>query len=381
MFPMNPAKELSKGACSWRRRRGFSYYYVSVDRRKKYFANTEERDAYYDTQAASHVLNASISTGARIVNASDHFDLAAVKGLIPAGTSQSLYEIVRAGLSVLPIYEVSVEDARADFLAEKKRAVDAKALKQCTLDQLTYATDALLRSGRFSSMATVRNPAFKLWFDARPLSPKGRHSAAKALGVFLNWAVRRKMLTENPLKELAIPEPPPKRTVFSVAEVRKLMRIAQKEFPDLVVLQAVMWFAGVRPETAERLDYSDFDRSEKVIRLRVGKFEQGEVEFVERIPDAVWRWLPKKNAGPIVQANYKHRLTAFHRRLGYSRAVPWPQDVARHTFASHFAAQSGSLDAVAFALNHKSNSTTLRFYRQRVRKQDGVSYFKLLPTK
>jgi integrase len=377
-------KKLSKGVDSTRRARGYSCFYVSLDRKKQYFPTEEERDAFYDAHVATNLLNGAIDPGVaprHLVQARDHYELGIIKQMIPADVILSPTELVRLALTIVPKASATAEEARADFLAEKKRAVEARSLKQCTLDQLTYATDALLRCGKFATMASVRNPAFKSWFDGRPLSPKGRHSAAKALGVFLNWAVKKRLLVENPLKDMEIPEPPAKRAVFTVAEVRNLMKIAQEEFPDLLVLQAVMWFAGVRPETAERLDFADFDRREKVIRLRVGKFNQGEVEFVERIPEAVWRWLPKTKAGAIIQANHKHRLTAFHRRLGYSEARPWPQDVARHTFASHFAAQSGSLDAVAFALNHKRNSTTLKFYRQRVRKQDGVSYFKILPKK
>jgi integrase len=123
----------------------------------------------------------------------------------------------------------------------------------------------------------------------------------------------------------------------------------------------------------------DFDRKEKVITLRVGKFAQGDTEFVERIPDSLWRWLPKTKSGPIAPPRVRLRLRAFRAALGYTLKNPWPKDVARHTFASHFAAKAGSLDAVAFALNHRGPSTTLKYYRKRVPQAAGEAYFSILP--
>jgi site-specific recombinase XerD len=77
--------------------------------------------------------------------------------------------------------------------------------------------------------------------------------------------------------------------------------------------------------------------------------------------------------------NVKHLLTALHKEAGYDGT--WPVDVSRHTFASHFAAFSGSLAAVAFTMNHKTIGTTIKFYRRRVSQAAGKAYFKLRPGK
>ena len=78
----------------------------------------------------------------------------------------------------------------------------------------------------------------------------------------------------------------------------------------------------------------------------MGKFAQGEVKYVERIPETLWAWLPEKKSGPIAPKWVKHWLTEFHKDLGY-RGNEWPCDVARHSLASHYAALSGSVETMA----------------------------------
>ena len=110
----------------------------------------------------------------------------------------------------------------------------------------------------------------------------------------------------------------------------------------------------------------------------MGKFAQGEVKYVERIPETLWAWLPEKKSGPIAPKWVKHWLTEFHKDLGY-RGNEWPCDVARHSLASHYAALSGSVETVAAAINHKDSSTTLKYCLRRVSPDAGKAYFQILP--
>ncbi len=371
--------QLTKGVDSCRKRKGFSCYYVSINRRKQYFATTEERDAKFNNEAAMRALGISDDEAPR-VTPRDQLDLSEMKKMVDGHSAAgNLLEVFKAGVATLPKVTMSLEAARNEFVAEKEAAVAANAMKKNSCKQQRVAVDNMIREARFTLMADVKNPAFGIWLKSRGMSPKGLHSYCKALGVFLNWASAKKYLAANPLADIPVPEPPPKRTVFSVKQTRHVFDVAQKKFPELVPLLAVMWFAGVRPETAMHIEYSDIDRAEKAITLRRGKFEQGEVEFVEGIPETLWHWLPKKRTGKIAPTNCGHLLTALHHDLGYSRSNPWPQDVARHTFVSHFAALVRNMEAVAFAINHKRASTTLKYYRRRVPRQEGERYFAMRP--
>lgn len=381
MFPQISAAELSKGIDGWRKKKGYACYYLSINRRKSYFADAGDRDDAYNREAALRGLN--ISDGfAEAVSPRDHLDLAEMRKLM-AGRPESIHEVFKVGLDRLPKHTMKLVAARDEFIEEKERAVKAGALKQRSCNQQRHAVDAMVREARFDLTSDIRNPAFKNWIHGRGLSAKGLHSFGKAIGVFLNWLVFKKYLGESPLAEFEIPEPPPKRTIFTVKQVTRVFAIAQSEFPDLVPVLAVMFFAGVRPETAVLLNYESFDRKDKVIRLDVGKFEQGDTKFVERFPDLLWAWLPKGRKGPLAPINCDHRLKAFHARVVDAlKLEEWPQDVARHTFASHFVALTGSLEALAFTINHSRPATSLKYYRKRLPERDGIAYFKkILPAK
>jgi site-specific recombinase XerD len=277
----------------------------------------------------------------------------------------------------LPNNTVTLEDASNKFLAEKLEAVCAQALKKRSCDQQRHVVNALMRESGMTYVKEMRNPAFEKWLKSRELSPKGLHSYSKAIGVFVNWCIAKKYLVESPLADIAIPEPPPKRSMFTVKQVKSLFELATQQYPELLPVLALEWFAGIRPETAELLEYNDIDREQKLIRLKIGKFAQGEAEFVERIPPTVWRWLPRRETGRVAPPNCKHLMTSLHRIAGFNGN--WPQDVARHTFVSHFASLGGSLEAVAYAVNHKQASTTLKYYRRRVSLGEAKAYFALKP--
>jgi integrase len=357
--------------------KGYSAYYCSVGRKKKYFAAEADRDLFYEKQIALQQLGIGTVEGP---STRELMTLDEMRKL-SANRQTTILDIFKAGLAHTPDRPIPLKDARDLFVAEKRRSMEAGEIKKVSFDQLRQNANIMVDGGVFSAFSDVTNPRFEKWLRGRGLSPKGLQSFSRGLGVFLNFCVRKRYLTHNPLKDVNIPDPTPKRHVFTVAETEALLRKAEAEFPELIPVLAVEWFAGVRPHTAVLLDYADFDRKEGVITIRVGKFTAGDTEFVERIPDALWKWLPKLKTGPIAPRRVRLRLRAFHVACGYSKKNPWPKDVARHTFASHFAAQSGSLDAVAFAMNHRGPSTTLRYYRKRVPQAQGNAYFALRPCK
>ena len=370
-------EKISRGLDKTQERNGYSAHYLRVGRKKRYYATAAERDVAYQRAVALQEVGVGVVAPA---TTKDTLDLDAMRKLAE-GRGIDILEIFKAGLAHTANRTVPLSEARDMFVLEKRRAMEAGEIKKVSFDQLRQAAARLVDGGSFEGFHDVANPRFEKWIRGFGLSPKGLQSFSRGLGVFLNFCVRKKFLVESPLKEVAIPDPTPKRTVFTVSQTAELFALAQKAHPSLVPLLAVEWFAGVRPHTAVLLDYADFDRTEKVIRLSVGKFSSSETEFVERFPDCLWHWLPDTKSGLIAPARCRLKMRAFRAALGYGEDIPWPKDVARHTFASHFAAECGSMDKVAFALNHRGPSTTLKYYRRRVSQADGIAYFALRPSK
>lgn len=373
---MRTSKKITKGIDATRKKHGYKCYYVSVDRKKRYFETLAERDQVFSREVALNELG----IGHVEVTTADRADLNKMVELAKE-RSESLLDIFKVGLANLPNRNKSVADARNEFVAIKESAVAAGALKKQSLKQQRVAVDNMISEMGITSFSQLTNPGFELWLKGRGMSPKGLHSFSKAIGVFLNWcsADARGYLKKSPLSDVEIPEPSTKRITFNVDQMRRVFVAATRSYPQLVPLLALEWFAGIRPETAEHVTYENIDRRAKIIRLEVGKFDQGEVEFVERIPKALWEWIPKGGVGRVAPANCKHLITSFHKALGYGNGNPWPNDVARRTFISHFAALRGSVEKAAEAANHRGKSTTLKYYRRRVSKSDGVEYFETTP--
>lgn len=376
LFSVRTAKKITKGIDTTRKKRGYKCYYVSIDRKKKYFATPAERDRVYSREIAMNELG----IGHVEVTTSNQAELKKMVEL-SKGRSETLLEIFKVGLAALPNKKITPSEARDEFIKHKEAAVAAGALKSNSLKQQRIAVDNMLEEFKPLSFAQIKNPEFETWLRGRKMSARGLYTFSKAIGVFLNWcaAAPRGYLKKSPLAELEIAEPAPKRVIFTVEQMRRVFIVATQEFPDMVPLLALEWFAGIRPETAEQVTYENIDRKAKLIRLEVGKFDQGDAEFVEKIPLTLWQWLPKDGEGRVAPLNIKHRITHLHKALGYEGKNTWPQDVARRTFISHFAALRGSVEKAAEVANHRSKSTTLKHYRRRVPKKEGVAYFETTP--
>lgn len=96
----------------------------------------------------------------------------------------------------------------------------------------------------------------------------------------------------------------------------------------------LMLWAGIRPAEIQRLSWSDIDWEERIITLRPRHSKTGGCRHVTLYP-VLRRWLRdygRQEDGRICPPDWLRRWKRLRVAAG---AIPWQQDVLRHTFASY----------------------------------------------
>lgn len=139
---------------------------------------------------------------------------------------------------------------------------------------------------------------------------------------------------------------------------------------------ALLLFAGVRPEgELSRLDWSAVGPASIRISPEVSKTNSDRIIPITPRLARLLKGHPPE--GPVTPPRWAKSI----QRIRAAAGVAGEQDIARHTFASHFLAAFGEKDAKD-ALGHAQGSTTLfRHYRRAVEESAGKKYFGIRPPK
>lgn len=271
-----------------------------------------------------------------------------------------------------------------------------------------------------------------------------RKNYLRNLSVFFNAMLKQKRISANPcamveavLDNIETPE------IYTPAQAAKIMHKAEEKQSSLVPYLALCFFAGMRPEEAQRLDWDaiDFELSEIHIKADVSKTRTARIV---QMPENLRSWLVKYRKAiaeedgfeicnglrirklliptgkiifqldlgtkehPYVRKSYKtidearkaakaqvgnfsptgKKLCPYSysslkraRKEVYKAAELSPiQDGARHSFATYFYALKG-LDATLDQLGHRSPAMLHRHYKglAKNREKQAHKYFEIMP--
>ncbi len=239
---------------------------------------------------------------------------------------------------------------------------------------------------------------------------------------FLNWCLRRKYTTANPMLTVDKPatdshEP----SVLAVQDCRRLLSAA-REYNDGVLLPyvAISLFAGLRPAEVARLTWDRIDLEEKTITLD-GSMAKTRQRRIVKLSDNALDWLTpmatkkpafvpaafarhfgrvKKAAGygneeaeqekrEAAAANKKASKTAetvasakkgkrTEKAVAVEKLRPWVQDYMRHTAVSMFlATNKHEGEAATWAGN--SPNILHKHYRGLVKEADAKEFWAITP--
>lgn len=154
---------------------------------------------------------------------------------------------------------------------------------------------------------------------------------------------------------------------------------ARASAAPLVPCLALSAFAGLRPAESERLDWSNVNLDEALIRIPAAASKVRRARLVP-MPDNLVRWLlPYRHTlGPIAPS----AITIKRGRKAVLKAAnlpaQWPQDVLRHSFATHWMA-AHALEGRLAEMMGNSPVIIQRHYKGLATAKEGARYFDIEP--
>ena len=244
-------------------------------------------------------------------------------------------------------------------------------------------------------IARVTTADVQMWLDGMKAAPRSvKNFRAAASGLF-KFAEARGYIArgENPVagtERIKIRNGEP-ISIFTPAEVRRLLAAAKDYFKPVIALQA---FAGLRSAEVMRLDWRDVKLSRGHIELGADKTKTASRRLVP-ISANLREWLAEhaKRTGKV----FPHGRAYFHELQRDTAAatetqadartkraalapVEWKQNALRHSFISYRVAETGDVPRVAL---ESGNSPAMIFthYRELVTPEDAMQWFAIAPAK
>ena len=207
-----------------------------------------------------------------------------------------------------------------------------------------------------------------------------RHQNHNLLTIFFNFAKKQKWISDNPVGPVARAKIKPKRPeVFTVEEAKRIMYTAQQKYPKAVIYFALCLFAGIRPETVERLSWEHIGDEKVLIPMELSKTPH---DYETPIRPNLRAWLdlipPEHRKGELYPVSTNTLRGGLFKKVRDESVERWKSHGARHTFASCVCALEGAEKAVE-QLGHQSPSMLYRHYRTLIAKEDAKALFEIYP--
>jgi integrase len=305
-----------------------------------------------------------------------------------------LSDFIRAR-SKLADYSKTITDATAFYVDHLERVRRCKTTVTQLVSEVieakrrdgmskAYLADLRKRLGHFcrdfadKSVAAVTVEEIDNWLRDLPLSPKSRANYRANIGVLFSYAKRRRLIDLNPVEFTAkpkLPDNPPE--IFAVDELRALLEAATKKSPDVLPMLAIGAFTGLRDAEIRRLDWSEVDLARGHIEVKAAKAKSARRRLVPIQPNlASWLQPYSGLSGRVVPAAARGKLDQVRKAAGLKH---WPKNGLRHSFASYRLAAIHDAPRVASELGHTSPQMLYSTYREVVRPEEAVRYWKIAP--
>lgn len=223
------------------------------------------------------------------------------------------------------------------------------------------------------------------------LNPATVGGLVQLLSAFYKYAIRKKATTVNPARDrddetkaITKPTHDPRSTPFleDQADIARLYRALPAPYS---VIYAVSALAGLRPGEVYALEWTDVDLDRRIIKVerqvrhgRVGVPKGGrprDVPIIAALGKILAEWrLKTGGAGLVFKPNTNRKTkqhvkgaTVLEKLRAALEACGLPEtltlyEVGRHTFASQFILNGGSMAILSAILGHSSVTITERNY-------------------
>lgn len=321
--------------------------------------------AYYHTKAEAESARARFLQSMR--------EMGGRRELSPAAQLDAVRALER--LNALGFRDVSLlqaVEAAAPLLSERaascsladcvSRFAEVKSEGWSVLSRRNFAAYSrrLLAGFAGARLSDVSPELLESWLAEEFAGAGARAAARRTLNPMFSWAVRRRLLQDNPfsrLERVRAVRHADGIDVFSPHEVRALLGAAPD---DCKVPFALLLFAGIRPAELRRLRWGDLRLDEGFVFLAPGITKTRQVRMVP-IEPVLAAWLrafspdSPPGDGLVCPPNW-HRKDVEARRLC---GLMGRADAARHSYASYWLAMFHDAERLRGFLGHSRGSDTL----------------------
>ena len=208
---------------------------------------------------------------------------------------------------------------------------------------------------------------------------KGTH--IRHLRAFYNFVIGKDYATRNPFLKVPFPKDRQNRVrtkIVSVESAKALLEYAlAKGYKAECASMALVFFCGVRVTEVSRLTWEriTLDGAKPTVEIDIDAAKKN-ARRINRIPENALHWLRAcQSAGNIAPENYEKRMQRLRKKV----KVPYPQNAARHSFASYHVALHEDGLRTAFMLGHPSPTLLYSTYRELVTSEAAAKYWEIVP--
>ena len=361
-------------------------YRESGKRKRKFFETKEAAasEASYRNAllARNGTEGAEFSTKLRVMAQE------AAEKLEPFG--KTIADAVQHYVAYLKAVERSctVEELVGELLATKeKKRQDAlhdgrrrKGTSKRHLDDLRARLKKFSQKFADRIVATITKEEINQWLQSLGVGPLTQNHYRRLTIFFFNYAIKHGYATENPAAKTEREEVPTGQ--IGILTVSQAARLSEVATPDILPFIAIGLFAGVRRAEIERLDWSEIDFDSNLIEVTTENEKLAARRHVTLQPNLRDWLLPhRKHAGKVAPKESQLRRSLKAARL-LAGIRTWPNNAARHSFASYHLAHFKDPKLTAMELGHRDPETTYAYYRELVKpKKHGLpsDYWSIWP--
>ena len=301
-------------------------------------------------------------------------------------------EAKKLGVPLLAAAKYYVSRHKATFARKSISEVVEEFMKAKAADgmSLRYLADCRSRLGRFArdvhtEVATVDTAVIAAWLRGLGQSGRSRNNYRAMVQSLFRFARVNGYLPKN---EPTVADDLPLAKdmggeigIFKVEELAQLLIADPEELKvkgdrgTLVPYYVLGGLCGLRHAEINRMDWTDIDLSQRIIRISAAKAKTAANRIVPLCDSAVV-WLTEfhQERGQICS----DRQSKYARDIAKKFDIKWPANGLRHSYGSYRLAQVKSAPQVALEMG---NTPQMIFghYRSVVTEQDADFWFKLSP--
>ena len=263
-------------------------------------------------------------------------------------------------------------------MGEYLRYLRKEGRRPLTIKDKRWKFAAMLPEFGRRAVESVTPADLKAWADAQGYTGATARNYLRAGANLLNFAQGKLKVKQAGTRRDVVTWP--------LATVEAWLRKAEELTPEGMPTWALLFFCGLRPYEAARLQWEAIDLQRRLVRVDASISKVGESRLVE-IPGNAAAWLakhwPTVARGPMVRGrNPESTVRNWRLRVKAAMGVTdYPVDVTRHTFATaHFEAH-GDAGKTAKELGHFGSLQTFRVhYKGLMPHEDALAYWKIMPS-